>query len=68
MDKKGKGGKPAPAQGNVHPETQAPVRRGVADANSSKTLTGAQPDARSNHDKDGNGGNGRLAGSERGRR
>jgi hypothetical protein len=65
MEKKVKGGKQPAQQGTVHPETQAPVRQGVADANSSKTHIGGQPDARSNHDKDGNGG---VAGSRQERR
>lgn len=65
MEKKGKGGKQPSQQNGVHPETQATVRPGVADANSSKTRGGRQPDARSNHDKDGNG---ELAGSKQGRR
>lgn len=65
MEKKSKGGKQPTQQNNVHPETQSPVRPGVADANSSKTRDRGQPDARSNHDKDGNAA---LAGSKQGRR
>jgi hypothetical protein len=54
MEKKGKDGQ-RPSQGaNVHPETQQPVRPGVADDHSSKTGPAKQPDARTSHDKDAN--------------
>ena len=65
MEKQGKGAKQPSQQSNVHPETQGTVKPGVADSNSSKTRSGKQPDARSNHDKDGNG---ELAGRKQGRR
>jgi hypothetical protein len=65
MEKKVKGGKRPAQDGTVHPETQPPVRQGVADANSSKTHAAGQPDARSNHDKDGNSG---VTGSRQERR
>jgi hypothetical protein len=54
MEKKGKDGQLPSQGGNVHPETQQPVKRGVADDQSSKAHPAKQPDARTNHDKDGN--------------
>jgi hypothetical protein len=54
MEKKGKDGQ-RPSQGaNVHPETQQPVKRGVADDQSSKARPAKQPDTRTSHDKDAN--------------
>lgn len=55
MEKKRSSGKQPAQQANVHPETQHPVKPGVADDSSSKAKPNQkQHDARTGHDKDGN--------------